>query len=329
MTRYICKDCKKTFSENYGLITHYSHLSSWQLKEIVRGTISKLSITEIADNIKVSTSTVWSYRLKIYQTIQNIYGYCDTFNNIVEIDGTYQRLSFKGCKDKTFFTDTLKRMPRHHRSREERIKYLDSFGKYKELFITNPKLLKEMIYYSQKRMDGIWAIDRNHQHICILTAIDRTNNIYMEPVSLGTPNSIEVYNALQNKLTKDAVLITDEHKSYNYYARKEGIEHVKIISGTYVSGSYSLSRVNSLHSIITKFINKDDERQPATKYLDLYLMMVWFMQKCKDQNQLQLANTLFNLITGHVDYQTRSKMEPVTIESLNYRELPIDTKGFF
>lgn len=28
--RYICKDCGKTFSENYGLITHYTHLSEWQ-----------------------------------------------------------------------------------------------------------------------------------------------------------------------------------------------------------------------------------------------------------------------------------------------------------
>ena len=329
ITRYICKDCGKTFTENYGLITHYSHLSRHQLLEIVRGTISRLSITEIANNINVSTSTVWSYRMKIYQTIQNIYGQCDTFNNIVEADGKYERLSFKGCKDKTFFIDKLKRMPRHHRSRKERIEYLDSCNKYRELFENNPSLLKEMIYHSQKRMDGTRTIDRNHQHVCILTAVDRTNNIYLEAVSLGTPNSIEVYNRLQGRITKEAVLVTDDHHSYKYFTRKEMIEHVKIPSGTYVVGAYSLSRVNSLHSSLDKFISKDLESKPATKYLDLYLMMFWWLQKNKDVSNADLVSRLFSIMTGSIDNDSRSKMLPITIESLNSREFPIDTKNYF
>ena len=88
--RYKCKDCGKTFTENYGLITHYSHLSDWQWREVIRGTVEGLSLTEIAKNIGTSPSTVGSCRLKIYQTIKNIYGYCDTFNNIVEADGKYE-----------------------------------------------------------------------------------------------------------------------------------------------------------------------------------------------------------------------------------------------
>lgn len=229
MTRYLCKDCKKTFSENYGLITHYSHLASWQWLEIIRGVVSHQSITDIAKNIGTSTSTAWSYRLKIYQTIKNIYGDGDTFNNIVEVDGKYERLSFKGCKDKKFFIDTLKIMPRHHRSRKERTEYLDSCNKYRELFEKNPSLLKEMIYHSQKRMDGTGAIDKNHQHVCILAAIDRTNNIHIEPITSSIPNSMDIYNKLQNRISKDAVLVTDDHHSYRYYVRKEMIEHVRLL----------------------------------------------------------------------------------------------------
>lgn len=329
VTRYICKDCGKSFSENYSLITRYSHLDSWQWTEVIRGTVLHLSITDIAKNIGTSTSTVWSCRLKIYQTIKNIYGHCDTFNNIVEIDGKYERLSFKGCKDKTFFTDKLKRLPRHHRSRKERMQYLDSCNKYRELFENNPGLLREMIYHSQKRMDGTRTIDRNHQHICILTAIDRTNNIYIEAVTSGTPDSMDIYNKLQGKISKEAVLVTDNHHSYKYFAKKEMIEHIKIPGGTYVSGAYSLSRVNSLHSSMDKFISKDMESKPATKYLDLYLMMFWWLQKNKDVNSTDLIDKLFCIVTGNVDYASRSKMVPVTIESLNSRALPVDTKGFF
>lgn len=72
--RYICKDCGKSFSANYGLIIHYSHLSEWQWREIIRGLVDGLSLTDIAKNIGVAVSTVWSCRLKVYQTLKNIYG---------------------------------------------------------------------------------------------------------------------------------------------------------------------------------------------------------------------------------------------------------------
>ena len=38
--RYICKDCGKTFAENYGLITHYTHLAEWQWQEAIRATVT-------------------------------------------------------------------------------------------------------------------------------------------------------------------------------------------------------------------------------------------------------------------------------------------------
>ena len=104
-------------------------------------------------------------------------------------------------------------------------------------------------------MDGTRTIDKNHQHICILTAIDRSNNIYIEPVTSGTANSTDVYDKLHKRISKEAVVVTDDHRSYKYFVRKERIEHIKIGGGTYTSGAYSLSRVNSLHSAMDKFIS--------------------------------------------------------------------------
>lgn len=326
--RYKCKDCGKTFTENYGLITHYSHLSEWQWREIVRGTIEGLSLTEIAKNIGTSPSTVWSCRLKIYQSIKNIYGYCDTFNNIVEADGKYERVSFKGCKNKGFFIDTLGRLPRHNRSKAQRIEYLDSCGKYNELFKTKPRLLKEMIYSNQKRMVGRDTIDIGHQHVCILTAIDRVGSIYIEPVTAGTAKSNDVYDKFVGRVTKDAIFVTDDHHSYKLFIRKEQIQHVKVAGGTYVNGAFSLSRVNSLHSAIDRFLGSKEYR-PATKYLDLYLMMFWWLQKNKDLNGTLKCDKLFDTMTGKVDIRERAKMTRVTIKGLVSRELPIDTKGFY
>lgn len=75
MQRYLCKDCHKSFTENYGLITHYSHLSEWQWQEAVRATVVGISITELAKNINVSTKTAWLCRMKIYDSLKNIYGF--------------------------------------------------------------------------------------------------------------------------------------------------------------------------------------------------------------------------------------------------------------
>lgn len=326
--RYKCKDCGKTFTKNHGLITHYSHLSDWQWKEVIRGTVEGLSLTEIAKNIGTSASTVWSCRLKIYQTLFNIYGYCDTFNNIVEADGKYERVSFKGCKKKEFFIDTLGRLPRHHRSKAQRIDYLDSCGKYEELFKTKPKLLREMIYHNQKRMVGRDTIDTNHQHVCILTAIDRVGNLYIEPVTAGTAKSKDVYDKYAERVTKDAIFVTDDHHSYKYFTRKEQINHVRIEKDKYTNSAFSLGRVNSLHSTIDRFF-KSKEYKPATKYLDLYLMMFWWLQKNKDLNGNTISQKLFDTMTGKVDWSTRAKMSRITIGSLVNRELPIDTKGFY
>lgn len=324
--RYICKDCGKTFSENYGLITHYTHLSEWQWQEVVRATVSGDSLTTLAKNIGTSTSTAWTCRMKIYQTIQNIYCEHDKCDGLIEADGKYLRVSFKGCKDKNWFIDKLGRLPRHHRSRAERIGYLGD--SYKRLFTENPTMLKEMIYSSQKRFVGRDTIDANHQHICILTAVDRNNNIYIEPATAGTAKSFDVYDRLTQIVSRDSVLITDDHHSYKMFCRKERIEHVIIESELHTAGAYSLSRINSLHSSIERFFGSK-EYLPATKYIDLYLKMFWWLQKNKDCSTKEMTDKLFRIMTGCVDNSDRAKMSRVTIKGLVTRELPIDTKGYY
>lgn len=326
MQRYLCKDCKKSFSENYGLITHYTHLKEWQWLEAVRGTVIGQSTTEIAKNMNVTPKTAWLCRMKIYSTLQNIFSQQDTFNSIVEADGKYERISFKGLRNKSFFIDTLGRLPRHHRAKADKIKYLGE--DYKRLFISNPTLLKEMIYSSQNRFVGRNTIGTNHQHLCILTAIDRSNNIFIKPVTSGTPKSNDVYTELSTVISHEAVLITDDHNSYKYLCRKLHIEHVIVDSKKHNYGTYNLGRVNSLHSALdTFFVSR--AYMPATKYIDLYLYMFWWLQKNHDLSSNEQINRLFAIMTGQVSMETRALMSKVTYNQLNHRPLPIDTKGYF
>lgn len=226
----------------------------------------------------------------------------------------------------TNFIDKLGRLPRHHRSRSERIDYLGS--DYERLFKENPHLLKEMIFSSQKRLVGRDTIDANHQHICILAAVDRNNNIYIEPVTAGTAKSQDVYMSLSEIISRESVFITDNHHSYKYLCRKERIEHIIVESELHTTGAFSLSRINALHSGINRFLGSK-EYLPATKYIDLYLKMFWWLQKNKDCSTKEMTDKLFKIMTGYVNNSDRAKMSRVTIKDLVTRELPIDTKGYY
>ena len=177
-------------------------------------------------------------------------------------------------------------------------------------------------------MVGRDRIDINHQHVCILTAVDRSNNIYIEPITSGAGKAQDVYDKLQPRISKDAVLVTDEHKSYKYFVREESIKHIQIKSGEYAIGPYSLSRVNNLHGRIKGFVQTKGN-SPATKYLDLYLMMLWWLEKNKDFSSSDLNQKLSQIMTGCVSNETRAKMKRITIKDLSTRALPIDLERAF
>ncbi len=324
--RYICKDCGKSFSQNYGLITHYTHLAEWQWEEAVRAIVCGLSITELSKNIKVSTKTAWLCRMKIYSVLQAIFDQVDTFNNIVEVDGKYERISFKGLKDKSFFINKLGRLPRHHRNKAERISYLGN--DYDKLFVSKPDFLNQMIHEKQTVLSGTDTIDENHQQVCILTAIDRSNNIYMKPVSAGTATSQIVSDTLKPIIAKDAVLVTDEHYSYRSYCNTENVYHISIPSKVRSVGAYSLARVNSLHSAMDRFFGCNQDK-PATKYLDLYLTMFWWLQKNKQMSQNEQFEILYKIMTGCVEMSVRAKMTKVTLSMLASRQFSFDTRGYY
>lgn len=103
MQRYICKDCRKTFSENHGDSLRYTHLSSEQWKTVIRGIVYDHSLPMIAVDAHISVSTAWLCRIKVNQAIATMYGYSDLFKGLAEADEYYYRASFKGKRSPEFF----------------------------------------------------------------------------------------------------------------------------------------------------------------------------------------------------------------------------------
>lgn len=310
--RYKCKDCCKTFNEGTGSISHHSHLSDWQWKEIIRGMVLGLSIPKIADLTELSVKAVWYNRNKVLHILADLFGYQDNFVDIAECDEHFVHMSFKGKRDPEFFVYKLGRLPRHHRTRAEKIEYLQKYGLWDEL-CKNPEQL-DLLLKGDADLPGT-----NRDSVCILTGKDRSGNLFAKPVCLGNAESSHIVNHFDGRFNEDTILVTDGNNSYNWFADERNIHHVKVPSDKKAVGPYSLARVNAVHSNMTDMWPKDWQNLPATKYLDLNMMLFWWLEKNKNFSINEKVEKLYSYLVEHDGM--------LTYDELVRRELQLDTKG--
>lgn len=201
----------------------------------------------------------------------------------------------------------------HHRSKEEKIEYLKNAGLWESLQ-SNPSFLSDLLY-TKPVLKG-----SNNDHVCILSAVDRSGNLYMKPVCLGNIESKHVIQEFEGRFNSDAILVSDGTNAYTQFAEEANIHHERVISKGHAKGPYSVSRINSIHSNFRDYYPKRSKRLPATKYLDLGLIFFWWQQKNKDLTTSQQLEELFACISNRVT-------APITYNSLRYRPLTLDTKG--
>ncbi|AFI05408.1 IS1595 family transposase [Helicobacter cetorum] len=93
--RFMCKDCKKTFTltNNTILFSTKTDIKVW--KKFIHCMIEKYSLRKTAEICKISLPTAFAWRHKILDALQNIQNEVE-LNGVVEADETYFPLSFKG-----------------------------------------------------------------------------------------------------------------------------------------------------------------------------------------------------------------------------------------
>lgn len=311
--RYRCKDCRKTFSDTTGTLHQHSKLTKAQWLGLIKGIILNLSIRKIADDIGASAQTVWYNKQKICNALGELFPEQDNkFNGIVECDEYMVRLSFKGKRDPNFFVNQLGRMPKHHRSYQEKIDYLKKYGLWDNLQ-SNPERLENLLT-ARGASPGCF-----HEQASILTCKDRGENFYINAVCIGKMENEHVFQHLSKKISSDAIMVTDSYAPYKNFAEMENIQIQQILSQRHAKGAFNLGAINSLHSRLSAFWPKNAERDPATKYLDLQLMLFWWLEKNKDLSINQKVELIYTYLSEQFYY-------PVTWESLSRRPLMLDTK---
>lgn len=315
--RFICKDCGKTFNTSTGAITSNSRLTTAQWKELIRGVVENLPIGEIAKNVGIARSSAWINKQKICYALMVLYGKQDNFVDIAECDEYYVPVSFKGKRDPDFFINTLNRMPRHHMTYEEKIEWLMKNDFWDELQ-NDPERLAYLLNSGDGYLRGI-----SRDQTCILTCQDRSGNLFMTPTCVSRPETEDIKKELQGRFASDSIFVTDSHNAYPSFAASEHIQHEQIESGKHANGPFNLGRINALHSDISSYWSKSAERAPATKYMDLSLILLWWLRKSKELTIHEKVDKLYEIV------QDQHITVDALYEDIKNRELKINTKGYF
>lgn len=155
----------------------------------------------------------------------------------------------------------------------------------------------------------------SHQ-VCIASAIDENDNIYLEIVGNGPITSKMVTNAFKERINKNSILITDCKSSYEEFVSKNNIKLEQVKSGTYKNlNGYTLSEINGLHSNIDLFLKCFVG--VSTKHLQGYLD--WFVY----QKYLTYAIEFLNQPQNFMNYAI-SVNSSIKISDIYSKDFPID-----
>lgn len=78
--------------------------------------------------------------------------------------------------------------------------------------------------------------------------------------------------------------------------------------------------MNAVHSNMTDMWPKDWQNLPATKYLDLNMMLFWWLEKNKDKSVNEQVELLYGYVKDSIGLT-------LTYDQLKRRALQLDTKG--
>ena len=316
--RYRCKEesCRKTFMEKTGTFFFKSRLSEAEWRELLRGMVENQSDTRIANNLGLSPKAIRTNKNKVMEMIARIDGGQDYFKAATQSDETFVHISYKGKRDPKFFIYHLRRMPRHHMSRAEKIEYLKKHGLWEELQ-QEPEFLEFLLTATKRSETSLPGT--NEDSVCVLTAIDDDNNIYIYPVCLGSMESGHVSEHFEPHFSPKSILITDGNTTYNWFSEETNILHQVIPADKHRVGNFNLAGVNSLHSRIKAYYPKEKGNLPATKYLAIGLMFFRWLDKHKELTTDQKVNAIYDMM--------KQQNTSSTYEEMRHRKLSLDTKG--
>lgn len=269
--RFYCNECHKKFCMTTKTPIAYSNKSVDLWYKYIDLMCKKLSLREIAKELKINKNTAFLWRHKILNAFSVLN--TDKISGIVEADETYFRESQKGSKNLT------RKAHKSGKSKLNKFQLMSLYG------------YTEEEYKQQQHKRGL-----SKDLICVLTATNKTSNVWGKTVGYGKIQPKWIENKLQPMIAKNSILVTDGERSYNHI---KNVKHKKFTTGLSKSKTYNLGRIDNIHTSLKRLIN-DNFRGVATKYLENYVNYL---------NVMKQGANAFDTMIGCNNYITRNSLK--------------------
>lgn len=121
---------------------------------------------------------------------------------------------------------------------------------------------------SQDRKCGI-----SKEQVCVVGAIDSYDNIVLKIVGLGPVSTAMIEKALNSKIEKGSILVTDGKTGYRKFVNDNHLVLKQIPEGHHKIEHYDLGEINSLFNELESFVRNFNGL--STRHLQEYID--WFL----------------------------------------------------
>lgn len=245
-SRYLCRNCGKSFSNTVGTAVFRSHKSADVWKKYISVMLDGGSIKRCASECAISVQTAFVWRHKILNALTSK-SFSSTYHGLIEMDEMYVRISYKGnhSKSKHFC------MPR-----------------------------KPFKRGSDNRIPG------NNAKASVLCIVERDKGYSGIIPCRGNINLPLLTEIFDQRISDESIILTDGLWAYNQYFKNCNAEHIVLSSQKRkptVSGPYHINNVNALQSRFRRFLF--NYNGVSTKYLDNYLALFLWLENNRYSNK--------------------------------------------
>lgn len=119
----------------------------------------------------------------------------------------------------------------------------------------------------------------SNDQVCIIVAIDEYDELLINVAGNGPASSLMIEKALNNKIEKDSILVTDSKNSYINFCNKNNLKLVQIPAGLHKVENYTINDVNEIMTEISNYIF--EKRGISSRHLQHHMNFIRYRKIIK------------------------------------------------
>ena len=213
---YICRSCKKSFSETSSSAIAHSHSSTTVWKQVISDTVDGVPLDQTAESLDLHHETVFNMRHKILYCIeQSLISNPTALTGVCEADETYVLESEKGRK----FPENYRRKPRKHGAKASK--------------------------------PGI-----SNDYVCVCTSVTGAEEKIAVAINRASPDSQEILEVFGKRVDEDTVVLCDGKRSYNILDDKCTVAVTNRINKVNGFHSFIKEKLEDMRGVATIYLNR-------------------------------------------------------------------------